>query len=127
AQAAVAPPAAQDELAQARERYAGLRDRSARFQWLRGVVARVIGDAPAPSTRVELLELRDRLLERQLALQTRQHALEAQRDTLQHSLAELGHASSNVDPELRRLSEELNAELLADRFEDADVSAAAWL
>lgn len=124
AQAAASAPAPPAELAELRERRAALSDRSARFRWLSDIASRL---GEAPNTRADVSALRDRLLERQLALQTRQHALEAQRDQLQKALAELSRSGSNIDPELRRLADELNAELLADRFEDLEVGAAAWV
>jgi chromosome partition protein MukB len=109
-----------------RAQIAKLDERSARWH-LASAAARRLAGAGVPSTRTELVALRDRLSQELHVLGERRTQLEAQRQELQQRAALVEQSGTNLDPELLRLRDELGGELLASRFEDLDLAAASWV
>jgi chromosome partition protein MukB len=102
--------------------------------WYRATAARSrldeIGLSSAESragTRAGIIALRDRVIADQHALAARRTELEAARERTRLAAIALERSATAVDPELVRLRDELGGELLAERFEDLDGSAAGWV
>src|SRR5690606_11273796 len=111
-----------------RERRPLLEARLARRRALSELVAR-IGEAFAldDTSSTALLQLRARLLQEQASCRARVLELEQRRAAGMRELAALEAGARALDPELLRLRDELGAELLLERFEEAPIERAATL
>ena len=111
-----------------RERRPLLEARLARRRALSELVAR-IGEAFAldDTSSAALLQLRARLLQEQASCRARVLELEQRRTAGMRELAALEAGARALDPELLRLRDELGAELLLERFEEAPIERAASL
>jgi chromosome partition protein MukB len=76
-------------------------------------------------TREDALRARARLADERDAARARVSDLQARRESLLRQLAMLEASASTVHPDLLRIRDELDAELLAARFEDLDLAEAA--
>jgi chromosome partition protein MukB len=76
-------------------------------------------------TREDALRARARIADERDAARARVSELRARREGLLRQLAMLEASASTVHPDLLRIRDELDAELLAARFEDLDLTEAA--
>lgn len=107
-----------------RARLASIDDRLAAWHRAATVVHRLAGFGPAPTSRDDVIALRDRVIEEQHALAARRVELETAREQTRLRAIALERSGTALDPDLVRLRDELGGELLAERFEDLDVAAA---
>jgi chromosome partition protein MukB len=119
---------AEEEAARLRERIRALEGDAERY---RTCLARADRLAPlldaAPRTRAELLTGRIRVLESRESLRVSVLEARSRREALLAEAARFGKEDGAAEPELVELCEALGGELLATRFEDLDVSRAAWV
>jgi chromosome partition protein MukB len=114
--------------AESSERLAALGLAAERFRLLAGPRERLELRGGAPLARREnLLEVRNRLVDERERQRLELGVLGREREELLQQAGRLASAAAAFDPELVRLCDELDAELLAVRFDDVSVSEAAAL
>ncbi len=135
---------AEAKLASARTRAAALAEREARWRIATAALERLgaireaapalaelaqvrSGNAPAIAIAAALAALRDQFIEQQIAVTASRAGALAAREQLAHEVADLESAGGAIAPALLELRDAVGGELLASRFEDVDVDAAAWI
>jgi len=113
---------------QLRERGETLAERATRWPALAAAAAQVARTLELPvGDRDALGAARERLLEESVELVARRRQLQEERDAALRGASELTAAGGSLDPELLRLRDELGADLLIERFDDAPIEHAAAL
>ncbi len=129
-QAAAALEAAAAALGELRVRDGLLAARAERWPALAaaaGQVERTLGLPLGARGREQLAAARAQSLEEAAELLARRRQLQTERDEALRLAADLAGAGAALDPELLRLRDELGADLLIERFDDAPVEQAAAL
>jgi chromosome partition protein MukB len=105
---------------------AELETKAARWEQLQELLARLERTLGKPcSSEAELVALRAELLREREHNRLRTDELASRRELRKANVAALEAAAGSSDPELSSLRDELDAELLSDRFEDLDPRDAA--
>jgi chromosome partition protein MukB len=107
-------------------RLSELEDRHARWKDAESLVRRIETALGVDvRTREDAFRARARIADERDAARARLSDLQARREGLLRQLAMLEASASTVHPDLLRIRDELDAELLAARFEDLDLAEAA--